>query len=80
VSNVRPPLLAVLNTSFNAHVANRACKMAAPTLQRKSAQTVYEVDLQLFGRLGFQHTCQLPHEVAEYTAQDGRDSDEEERI
>ena len=35
MSNVRPPLLAVLNISFNAHVANQACKMAAPTLQEK---------------------------------------------
>jgi hypothetical protein len=56
-------------------------QMAAPTLPEKiRADRIYEVDLQLFGRLGFQHTCQLPHEVAEYTAQDGGDSDEEERI
>ena len=73
---VRLPLPA----ANSAHVANRACKWLHRPSRRKSVQTVYEVDRQLFGRLGFQHTSQLPHEVAEYTAQDGGDSDEEERI
>jgi hypothetical protein len=39
-----------------------------------------QLDRQLSGRLGFQHTSQLPHEIPEHSAQDGGDHDEEQRI